>query len=241
MQKWKQAFQVAKLELSHSWQGFILCLILTFFLSFLFIYNLDAYLNTQVMGYDFLFITFFFLGFVWAKPNYFQLQHQSSGFIAAPVFLMQLQLPIEQDILIKSRFIVYFFYSLPWQICFLILFYASSINEVLSVTAYLIFSIMWLSVTLYAGTIFPISDAGEQGFFTTKIGGIIGALLYFSIVFIFMFPIYILTNHGIVYWSIILAQKWPWLAATISLIIGFTAVNIHQVYMKKKINKLDYL
>ena len=56
-------------------------------------------------------------------------------------------------------------------------------------------------------TLIPISDAGEQGFFTTKIGGIVGALLCFSIVFMFMFPIYILTNHGIVYWSYYTSSK----------------------------------
>ncbi|MCC2249886.1 hypothetical protein JUJ52_07885 [Virgibacillus sp. AGTR] len=242
MKEWKQAYQVAKLELTHSIKGFFFYFIfLMFILSFL-ATSLESYIDNDFMGYDFFFIFLFFMGGFWAKPKVFQSQKQALDVLVSPTLIMQLQLPIKQDVLIKSRFIIYFCYSLPWQVIFLILFYyVSPINEMLSISAYIAFSVIWLSTAVYVGTLFPMSDAGERGFAATTIGTIIIAIMVLFLMFIAFLGIYFFTDHGFVYWSIVIAKKWPFLASILSIGLAGAALQAHQIYMKKIMNKLDYI
>ncbi len=242
MKDWKEAYQLAKLELSQSWQGFVFTFCFYMFVLSYLAVSLESYLENDFMGYDFFFLLLFSIAGMWMKPKQFQVQKQTEGFLAAPILLMQLQLPIRQEILIKSRFIIYFFYSFPWQIILLgVYYFITPIQDVLSLVSYIAFCLIWLSANVYIGTVFPISDAGEKGFTTTKLGTALTVVISLFAVFLLFLIIYALSDHGVVYWTIVFAEKWPLVSSIISIIIAYFALQAHQIYMKKVINKVDYV
>ncbi|MEF2290793.1 hypothetical protein [Virgibacillus dokdonensis] len=233
MQKWKQAWQVAKLELSISTRKIAFgCLIVLGFFPFT-ISNFQHYLDNSVISYDLFFILFFTLGINVGNPNYWHLKQAN----VYPLLMMQLPLPIKQEILIKSRFIIHFCFSFPVQFAFLIIFYvASPIAHLLSIPAYIAFAIIWLSVNLYMGTLTPISEVYPANWLFT-------AAMTFIFLFIFLFILsisHLIFDHGVVELSMIIARNWPVLSSAVSLIIGFAAVKAHQLYMKQIMNKRDY-
>ncbi|API91942.1 hypothetical protein J32TS6_23620 [Virgibacillus pantothenticus] len=238
MQQWKQAWRIAQLELSHSIGKFFLGYLIVIIFSGFFVFNLQGYLSNGFIFYDMFFILFFIIGANMGPDHFRSKQHFN---FAHPLLITQLQLPIEQNILIKSRFVIHFCFTLPVQILFLVVFYLTSpISGLLSIPAYIAFAIIWLSVNLYMGTLLPMSEAIETGF-ATRIGTVIIAVIIFFIFLFILSGSHLITDHGVVELSIIVAKKWPLIASAISLIIGLAAVKAHQVYMKKFLNKLDYL
>ncbi|WP_077298217.1 hypothetical protein [Virgibacillus pantothenticus] len=235
MQKWKQAWQIAKFELSVSVKRFVFGSIPVVFFASLLIISFHDYLNSSFILYDVFFIIFFTGGLYYRYPDHLQ-SRQQWNFV--PWLKMQLPLPIQQEILIKSRFIIHFCFSFPVQIAFLIIFYvASPIANLLSIPAYISFAIIWLSVNFYLGTSVPISEVYQTNRMVT-------VAIIIVMLFIFLFILsgsHLITDHGVVELSIIVAKKWPLTASGISLIIGLAAVKAHQVYMKKFLNQLDYL
>lgn len=233
MQKWKQAWQIAKLELSVSTKKIAFgCLIILGFFPYAISY-FQHYLDNSVISYDLFFILFFILGINVGNPNYWHLKQAA----VHPLLMMQLPLPIKQEIFIKSRFIIHFCFSFPVQIAFLIFFYiASPIAQLLSIPAYIAFAIIWLSVNLYIGTVTPISEAYPANWLFT-------AAITFILFFIFLFLLsvsHLIFGHGVVELSIMIAKNWPVLSSVVSLMIGFAAVKAHQLYMKQIMNKRDY-
>src|SRR5690625_1887268 len=109
----KQAFSIAKLELKASVLSFLFALTFVSFITFALATSMDSYMDNGYAGFDLLFILIFTFGPVWTKPKDFQLQKIYGGLLASPVLVMQNQLPIRTEVLVKSRFIVHFFYSFP--------------------------------------------------------------------------------------------------------------------------------
>lgn len=222
MQEWKQAYSLAKLELKASVFGFLFAIVFMMIVILSIVTSLDSYLGNGYAGFDFFFILIFSIGAIWTKPKDFQIKKISGNLSASPLLVMQKQLPIKQEIIIKSRFIVHFFYSFPFQVLTLFAFYLySPLQGILSISSFIAFSIMWLSFGIYAGYMFPTADAGDKGPFTETTAAVIFAfVLIIGIFFVFSF-IHILFGNGIVYWSIILVQKWPILSAVVSILLAF--------------------
>ncbi|NBJ70266.1 MULTISPECIES: hypothetical protein [Clostridia] len=233
MQKWKQAWQIAKFELSVSTRKIAFgCLIILGFFSYA-ISSFQQYLDNNVIGYDLFFILFFTLGINIGNPNYWHLKQAD----VYPLLMTQLPLPIQQEIVIKSRFIIHFCFSFPVQIAFLIIFYvASPIADLLSIPAYIAFAIIWLSVNLYIGTLTPISEVYPANWLFT-----VAMTFFFLFIFLFILTLSnLIFDHSVVKLSIIIAKNWPVISSMVSLIIGFAAVKAHQIYMKQIMNKRDY-
>src|SRR5690625_4670586 len=162
MEQWKRAFRLATFELTasplHLLTLYILSPILLLFIGLFMVSPiLDAYFEKNYVGIDFLFILLFTLVPAWSRPNKFQLQQIDSDhdLWASPTLVMQLQLPIPKETLIKSRLVIYFFYSFPFQCLFLFLTYVltPAINMTMSPGSYLAFSVIWLSFGVYVGYI----------------------------------------------------------------------------------------
>lgn len=182
----------------------------------------------------------FTLAPLFMKPIKFQVQQMNDDFIVAPPIIKMQQLPIPTDVIVKSRFIIYFVYALPIQLIWLTILYvmAPALQEMLTVSSFISFSVIWLAFGVYVGSLFAATDAGDRSSaLRTTVYGVI--ILVAAVSFYVLFKS--ISDYGIVHWTIIFAQKWPILSILISVILAFIGLSYWQSYMKKTINKLDYL
>ncbi|MCG3417814.1 hypothetical protein ACTWPF_02240 [Oceanobacillus sp. M65] len=243
MSEWNQAYQLAKLELQASKLSFIYGFVLTMFVTLFLITTLPSYLDNGYVGYDFFFLLLFSVGAIWAKPKEFQIQKVSGVLLASPILMMQLALPIKRSVLVKSRFIIQFFYSIPYQLLFLIAFYIfSPITNVLSTQEYLAFAALWLLIGIFLGSALPVADAGDTSKLTTTVAGSIFASLILLIgSFTILTTVHVSTGEGPVYWSLVAIGKGPVASLAVALLLTVGAMGYWISYMKKRIGKQDYL
>lgn len=240
MKSWKEAYWLAKFELKESKLSFLFLLLFYLLITLGFISSFESYLDTNFVGTDFFFILLFTFAAIWTKPKHFQIQQVNDELVASPAIFMLQQLPITKDLIMKSRFIIYFAYSMPPQILLLISLYlfVPSIHGLLEVGSYISFAIIWLSFGVYIGGMIPASDAGDKASqFKVAVYGVlmvIGLIAFFTLFTVF-------SEHGIVHWTLIFAKKWPILSGALSIILAFIGLNYWQSYMKKMMGKLDYL
>lgn len=240
MQDWKQAYWLAKFEWKASIKGFILLFLFFAVVALFFLVSFSAYLDNDFVGFDVLFIILFALAPAWLRLKEFQIQKISGELWASPSLIMLAQLPVSNNVLTKSRFIVYFAFSFPYQLLMLIVLYAVNpeFQVMMSPISHIAFAIIWLSVGIYVGFIMPASDVGDKVstkimtvFSIALIAGGIGIATLFHFIF----------DYGIVYWTIILAQNWPLLSSIVSIFLAFLGFHYWQRYMKKTMDKRDYL
>ncbi|WP_042221273.1 hypothetical protein [Oceanobacillus manasiensis] len=242
MSEWKQAYQTAALELRASKLNIVFGFVITILVSFFLITTLSSYLDNGYVGYDFIYLILFSIGGLWCKPKEFQIQ-VNADLLASPILIMQLALPVKRSVLVKSRFIIQFFYSAPLQLYFLIAFYLfSPIGDTLGLANYLAFSLLWLLIGLVLGSYFVTGDAGDSSKLSrTTIGSIFVGILMLIVAFTVLTSVHFLTGEGPVYWSIEAAEKWPLVSLCITLLLTLVATRYLHSYMQKRITKLDYL
>jgi len=176
----------------------------------------------------------------WARPKHFQIQQMNDELISSPSIFMLQQLPIKTEMIGKSRFIIYFIYSIPTQIIILISLYVltPSLQEMIGIGAYIVFSMIWIAFSIYIGGMIPASDAGER---VSPINMVVYAVLMVIAAITFFTFFHVVSDYGIVYWTLIFAKKWPILSSVLSIILAFLGLKYWQSYMKKVIGKTDYL
>lgn len=243
MNNWKQAFVLAKFEIRESKQIFIYlflyyCLFISLFVMISYLVG-DFYFG----GLDIFYLLLFTFVPFWIRPKEFQYQKTHGDIWASPAVITLNQLPIKRDIIIKSRFILYFIYSFPFQLFLLVSLYLLTPNMQtnMSPISYISFSIIWLSFGVYAGLSIVTTDAGDQygkgkrKLYLTLSFGILIAIILLILCFGLIF------SYGIVHWTIIFAQKWPFISAAISTLLAFLGFKHAQQHMKKTMEKIDYL
>ncbi|GGB38259.1 hypothetical protein F3157_14045 [Virgibacillus dakarensis] len=240
MQDWKQAFRLAMFELKAS-KGSFLALFL-FFLLMLFFFKtvLDYDLDKKTGIFD-IFVFYIFSSFMMlvVKRKGFQIAKINEDVIASPSFVMLSQLAIKKDTIIKSRFIIHFVYSFPFQLVFLICLYplTPGIQHALPVSSYIGLAVIWLSFSFYFGYGFPASEAGIKG--TVKATILSYAMIMAGLLIIIFIPI--LSGYSIFYWTIILSRNWPLASSLVSIILAILGVIYWMHYARKSIEKFDYL
>lgn len=240
MKCWKEALWLAKFELKESKLSFLFLLLFFPFITLGIITMFESYLDINFVGIDFFFILSFTFFAIWTKPKYFQVQQLSDELVVSPAMFMLQQLPVGKDIIVKSRFIIYFVYSVPPQILLLTFLYlfTPAIQGMMGISSYLSFAIIWLAFGVYIGGIVPTGDAGDKA--SRGKVAVYGVLLLIGLIAFFtLFTL--LSEHSIVHWTIIFAQKWPLLSSALSIVLAFIGLNYWQSYMKKMMGKLDYL
>ncbi|UJL46180.1 hypothetical protein KFZ58_17775 [Virgibacillus sp. NKC19-16] len=240
MQDWKQAYWLATFEWKASIRAFIWTFLFFAVIAVFFLPSFSTYLENDFAGFDLLFITLFALFPAWLRIKEFQYQKISGEIWASPALIMLAQLPVSKNVLIKSRFIVYAAYSIPYNLLMLIALYIVNpqFQTMISPMSHIAFAIIWLAIGIYAGFVMPASDAGD--IVNTKIMTFHGIILIIGGLLFITF-IHLLFGNGPVYLTIIAAQDWPLLSSIISILFAFLGVHYWQRYMKKQIDKIDYL
>lgn len=239
MNVWKEAFWLARFEMRASLKMLFLLL------GFSFIYGVFFSISTfeqHSFLFDFFFLIIFWFMPIWTKPKEFQLQKISEGLWASPFVVMLNQLPVQKNVLIISRFITYFTFSIPTHIFILgfIYFFAAEFRESISITAYIVFSIIWICFGITFGSMFPTSDVGDK---VPKSSWLFAAIsvLFFGAVIGTIVAINKFTGRGIVSWSISIAREWPILSVILSCLIAFISIVYSIRIMSKKMDQIDYL
>ncbi|RDW22368.1 hypothetical protein CWR48_01285 [Oceanobacillus arenosus] len=240
MQDWKQAYQLAITELRTSKIRYLGSVILYLLISF-FVLIIDGKASTVgwTINDIFLIIIFCFAPY-YMKPKEFQLQKINGDLWAASSVILLKQLPIKENVLIRSRLIAYSFYSLPPQIILLVALYVISPNyrEMMTPTTYVTFSVIWVAIGISIGFSMAASDIGEL--MNSKTMSIAFVYIFGSIAVLYVI-FYRLLDDGIAKWTISIAQEWPFLSIIISIISTILSIKYYLHYMKKKMKKLDYL
>lgn len=239
LKDWKQAADLAKFELSYSKRALIPLggMLITF--SFLMIYAAPQLVESSF--YDLFFLIFIGMAGSWAKPKEFQFNKLKDGSWGTPYFLMLQQLPIRKEVLIKNRFVIYFVYSIPSNLLFLVSIYAFSaeIRSILTFSEYTVFTIIWLSFTVYWGTQFPLADVGElSNIHPVKVWFYTVAFLVMSVGTIVLIQLF--TGYGVVYNTMLLAKKWPILTSLLSIAFAIVCTKWALRRAYQKMMKIDY-
>ncbi|PKR77304.1 hypothetical protein CEY16_11255 [Halalkalibacillus sediminis] len=240
MDNWKKAAWIAKFELKKSLLGIVLLLVILAILPFLVHNSFEDYMQNNYMGFDGFFIIIFGFLAIWCKPKHFQYQKIEGDLWASPYFVMLHQLSIPKDVLVKSRFIVFFTYSIPFHILLLVVIYAfvPYVQSLFSIWEFVSFAIIWIGVGIVIGAIYPASDSGDyvtmQKMIVYFIAGVMG---YFLV----SFALYYFSDYGIVYWTAEWAANYPLISIIISVLISTLSIQYWIHYTKKNMNKIDYL
>lgn len=233
---WKKAASLARFELGIATAHFLLVFFVAIFIALFLGITLEDYLKNTGTVFDLVFIGLFSIVPSLFKPSATQYQQVNGQLWASHVFIMHKQLPIRENILTKSRFIIHFAYSLPLLILVLTFTYPM-ITNVMTIGEYIIFSFIWLSFSIYSGLIMAVSDAGDYVNTKTMIIAILKlALMFGPLLLIFHFGF----NTGIIAWTIMLAKGFPFLTIIMSIFFVIIGIHFWEYVMKRTIQKMDY-
>src|SRR5690625_3278771 len=123
MKNWRKALTLARLEISLGAAHFLLLFVVSIFISVILGMTFKSYLSNQNIGFDFFFLILFSIFPALFKPEAAQYKKVSGELWASHIFIMHKQLSIPEDVIVKSRFIIHFVYSLPMLILILCLVY----------------------------------------------------------------------------------------------------------------------
>ncbi|GEL76423.1 hypothetical protein [Tenuibacillus multivorans] len=241
MNTWKEARALARFEFKSSWSKRITLLIFTTLLIlFIMISSFQSYFDNSNMGIDVFFIILIGYSYMWSIPKGFQYEKVSEHTYVSPVFIFMHQLPIKNEVLIKSRFYIFLMQLIPFLVVVMSLLYLSpELRSVLDVSSFIAFVILWVSFGVAFGAIFPASDLGDHNVTTERI-------IVYSAVFLIIFStvfavVYITYGEGIIHFTTYLADKWPVQTAIISIVVAITSVIGWLKAALRKIEKVDFL
>lgn len=240
MSSWKQAFSLAWFELRKSKIGLWYLFVVLIAVSILFEDMLPGYLENNFVGMDVFFLIAFGVPPVWMKRKEFQYQKIDENTWGSPLFITLTQLPIKKEVLVGSRFIIYFTFAIPFQIFLLISLYmfSNEIRATMPPTAYVVFAIIWIAYGTCLGGAFPAVDAGDR---ITLFKSTVQAIAFLTILFAALTAFNLLYGDGLVTWTIMLANEWPILSILVSIIVAIITIRYYVNYAYKKMKTIDYL
>lgn len=240
MGSWKQAFTLAWFELRKSKIGLWYLIVVLVASSILFEDMLPSYLENNFVGMDVFFLIAMGVPPVWMKRKEFQYQKIDENTWGSPLFITLSQLPIKKEVLVGSRFIIYFTFAIPFQIFLLTSLYifSSEIRASMPLGAYLVFSIIWLAYGVCLGGAFPAVDAGDK---ITLVKSTIQGIAFLVVLFIALTLFNLIYGDGLVTWTIMLANEWPILSILVSILVGVLATSYYVNYAYNKMKTIDYL
>lgn len=209
-------------------------------MSVIFMMSFDVYLKGEFKGFDLMFLLVFFMFPAWMKGKEFQMQKIDGNLWSSPPIIMLQQLPISKNTIVKSRFIIHAFCSFPFQLILLIAMPLMSDNfrEEMTPVAYLVFVLVWLSISIAVGFMMAASEAG--GNFRMK--EIVLSFIYIAVaaaVIYLLFPV--LSGGGFIEWTMALAVEWPLLTGITAVLLMIAGWKYWQADMRKTMKKTDYL
>lgn len=161
MDTWKDAFWLAKMEWKKSWIGILSLLLILIAIAFMYTVVWKDGDKLPSIFIDIAFLLLFGLVPYTIRSKELQYQKVDGEIWGSPFFMMLNTLPIEKEVLMKSRLVQALFPSLPFQLLFLILF-SPRFLETMSIIEYLAFMLIWLVFGISSAFTFAASDVGDR-------------------------------------------------------------------------------
>jgi len=237
---WKEATRLALFEWKIEWfkRIFLQCLLTYGLLMFSF-GMMDGVLEGGGIGLDYFYLAMFGLIYGWLVPRSFQYQKISAETYASPIFFMLHKLPIANNVLVRSRFIIFYLNAIPVLILLFIGFtFIPEFQQVLSTSGVRAFTAIWMSYGLSVGALFPASDLGDRHVTNTKLVAItIGLIITITLAIL---PSYIFYDDGVMNLSIDLANRWPLISIVIATFIAIISNKLWINYAMSKMKQVDF-
>jgi len=234
MDNWKHSFHLALVEfrtqLIYTLFGwFILFIIGGLFLSSFYNYLLNTYVT-----FDLMFIAYVIFFPYWASSRHAAPKRVNEHLWASPFFLLLTQLPINREIIVRSRLIAYLLRTLPPVFGTFIVLYTFDLrlHQFFTFSTFLIFLIAWVSLNILLGmAIVAMEFGGKVNIFNITFGlGLISALFIWH----HYAPI------GIVAWTVQIVNMYPLLTFATALFTIFIGWHIWQFIISRNMRKTDY-
>src|SRR5699024_2297639 len=165
-----------------------------------------------------------------------EFQKMSGIHYTTPILITLNQLAIDKRIIVVYRFTVYLLTYGTFAILLLCSIFPF-FHPYLTLSEYLVFSVIWFAIGVYIGGTNPAFDAyfnlGWNIFFAL----IFGPIIFFVYLFIFLNW----NETGFVGWSLHLAIHYPWISVFLSIALAVFGLVFWINFMKKRMEKTDYL
>lgn len=237
MNEWKEAYRLAAFELKASRTSFLLIMAFYIAMSLIVMMSLDIYLEGEFRYFDLLFLLIFFMFPAWMKNKEFQMQKLDGDLWTSPSIVMLQQLPVPKKTIVKSRFVIHALYSFPFQLVLLIAMPILSENfrEMMSPLAYVIFVMIWLSLSISIGFIMAASEAGGNYKMKAVVMSVVYLLAAVAVIY------FLLPDEGYLQLTMIAAAEWPLLSIAAAAVLSVAGWKYWQADMRKMMKKADYL
>lgn len=263
MKEWKDAFWLTKFELRKTNTILMFIIILSLPILLLITHFLtESYFKYQFIGLEFmlLFVLIFFTKMIVPRMNDVK---QNGSYGNSSSYLVALNsLPIKKDVIAKNRLLTSLFISIPVQAVFLSTLYltSSALREAMSIDTYVVFSIIWICLSIYIGSAFVTHQAGHRltdllfhlaiafaVIFTVTVIELIPTMQFESnLTFpprmdLAFFSIEFGDPKGIIYWTMLLAKNHPIISTSTSVLLSIIGLQYWNTRMLKRIERFDYL
>lgn len=241
MSTWQQIWTLVRFELQHSKLHLLLLGAIYLFLIYLSIPTIPSIVEEEFSGgfLNFYLFILLSLAIVLTRPKVYRSEKIGYGFRASH-FLVKLQhLPISKNIIILYRMVTYYIIFIPLYISFLAILYivSPSLQQLMPVGTYIIFSLIWLALNLLALSVQTTSDFGIYSvqYILFIIFILFPAVIVFSIVLSYVL------KSSLISLTILLATNYP--IRTVVLLIPLTALGIYGCIRRcrQKMKTFDYL
>lgn len=169
------------------------------------------------------------------KPKVFKSQSLGGGWYASYHIISLNQLPIRNEVIVRSRFLSYVFTILSFIGLFLIGLYLFSpvLRSELSVGNFITFIIMLLSIYLLIGGVQVISEIGANLIINIVVSLGVAVFLVSSLSFFSR-------DYGLIVWLMMITESYPLLTLILSVLIAFLGVKILLKQAERWMVRIDY-
>lgn len=239
MKPWKEAFWLAMYEMRRArlidylkWVGLFILLLL------MMVPMTSSYLQEPSIITDLYFLFLITIFSQWARGKIFRPQSFGSGWYGSRYVAILNQLPIKSHIIIKSRFLAYFFTSIPFQVLLLLALYllTPALRDDMAFGSYVIFMVILFCFNVFIGGLQIIGEIGSHLVMNIIISLLVG--IFFSVLLSIVF--YKVYTQDIVNWILFISKNFPVLALIMSFLLAVIGTAFLLRRLERRMANMDY-
>lgn len=237
MTEWKDAFWLTKNEVKRSYISYLIIFGILILSIFFTSYLIDDYFAAPTIGLDIVFLLVF-TTVLYALQIHLTANKIAFNRYVSPYIMRLNHLPIKKEVIVKHRFLMFIFLSVPFQVLFLLGVYLSSVTvqDKMSLNTFIVFAFIWLCFSIYIGA-GPITYSVGTRIINWMLFGLVLYIGFIAYIILF-FKVY---TFGLINWTIGVATNYPILSIVISGGLAIIGWYFWQWVMLKKMKRFDYL
>lgn len=238
MENWHEVYWLTKFRMKRSWMDLLTQATLYAGTYYILVFAVPYFFNERTISLDFFFILIFSLVFKNTESS-FKTEYVSNDRWAVNTVIALNQLAIKKSVIANYRFLFLLVTTIPMLILLLFgLYFSPAIIKIdMSISSYIVFSIMWLAFSMFVGSAIITYEAGMTNKGMVRFG-LLGIPLLLLLYFFIIFKLY---KDGIVQWTAFVATNFPLLATSISVFLAVVGLIFWRNKMISIMKTTDYL